>query len=581
MGLKISPLAAGSLALALLGGNAALAAPKLRLSNTAVGPVSIAVGQNGPQQVVEAFNAGDGALNLSLSASDPWVVPTLGAARPCTSRQGTCLPINIALTTASLPRGAATATLVVADANAVDAPQTITVTVRMGGAVPDRIDLTVPPFGSDSVGFESARLTYSVGTQTGGGWLSVAMDGGGSFDFVVPYRVTARHINALPEGVYNGNVNITGSSFPPDVKNIPVTMRVTTQPIATVSPETLEAVLPQDSPAAERTVTLGNRGLGTLALAGVAAAAEGGGTWLAAEVIAGTTAVKVTLNPAGLTPGRYTGEVTIQSNASVGPAKVPVRLTVEAKGPPVVSPGGVVSNATFSSSDPVAQGDILAVFGRQLSYQSLVTGTAVPLVTELGGAKVLVNGREAPLFFASSNQVIGTDQINFQLPYETAPGEALVQVVRDGQTSNTVSVQVVARNPRILTFFGNYAIAVNLDGTFPIPVTPGIASRPAKAGDVLVIYAIGFGGSTPPVATGAGAPGTPPFAEVNPRPMAHLGGGILPIPATPQFVGLTPGFVGLWQINLPIPANAPKGDRIPLYLDSPGYQTNVVDIAIQ
>jgi uncharacterized protein (TIGR03437 family) len=253
---------------------------------------------------------------------------------------------------------------------------------------------------------------------------------------------------------------------------------------------------------------------------------------------------------------------------------IPVRLEVVAEGLPIARAGGVVNNATFAAGDPIPLGGIAAVFGDQLSYQPPASGTELPLVRELGGTKVLVNGLEAPLFFSSEGQ------INFQMPYETQPGEAQVQIVRDGQTGNTVTVQVAEKNPRILTFLGNYAIAVNTDGTFPVPRMPGVDARPARAGDTLVMYAIGFGPTSPTVPTGEAAP-SDPLAWVVPTPTIQLGGGLLPVQVTPGFAGLTPTFVGLFQINFAIPPNAPKGDAVPLIVHGPGYSTNQVDIAIQ
>ena len=40
------------------------AAPQLQLTQTALGPLVIAQGQNGPAQSVDARNLGDGSLNL-------------------------------------------------------------------------------------------------------------------------------------------------------------------------------------------------------------------------------------------------------------------------------------------------------------------------------------------------------------------------------------------------------------------------------------------------------------------------------------------------------------------------------------
>src|ERR1019366_4178373 len=104
------------------------AAPRLRLVSSTVGPVSIAQGANGSAPAVEAYNAADGSLNLSLTSSVSWIAGSVGAQRACTSRSGTCTPLQFALNTTTLPAGTATGIVTVSDPNAVDAPQTITVT---------------------------------------------------------------------------------------------------------------------------------------------------------------------------------------------------------------------------------------------------------------------------------------------------------------------------------------------------------------------------------------------------------------------------------------------------------------------
>ena len=574
MGLNLSRLISRGLPLGLAGVMCLNAAPKLRLSNTVVGPLSIAVGENGPQQVVEAYNAGDGALNLAVSAVEDWLAPEVGAPRPCTTRQGTCIPVNIMLNTAGLERGSYTGFVEVADPDAVDAPQTIAVTVQMGGGVPDRVDFVVPPGGADSVRFETnSPLTYQVSTNNGGDWLTLAIDGAGTFDFVIPYKLTARH-NNLPQGLYTGRVSITNSAFAPDIKDVPVTMRITTQPIGKLSEGEVRFRLAQETQAAQKYLVLRNAGQGALAIRNVVATVADGGDWLAAEAVPDTLLVKLTANPEGLAPGLYEATVTIETNAINSPHEARVFFTVVEQGPPIASFGGVVNNATFAAGDPIPQGGIAAIFGEQLSFEGPTEGAELPLVKELGGAKVFVNGQQVPLYFSSYGQ------INFQMPYETPAGEVRVQVVRGDQTGNAVSVQVTQRNPRILKFLGNYAIAVNQDGTFPVPPTPGIPSRRARPGDVLVIYAIGFGQTQPPVASGEAAPADP-LAWVRPLPTVYFGRGLLPVPATPLFVGLTPTFVGLYQINVQIPPNAPKGDHVPLQIEGPGYKSNQVEIAIE
>src|SRR5580700_8395741 len=169
-----------------------------------------------------------------------------------------------------------------------------------------------------------------------------------------------------------------------------------------------------------------------------------------------------------MTPGVYHASVTITSDAANGPSVIPVELDVLTPGPPVAYYQGVLDNALFAVGDPLAPGGIVAVFGEQLS-DAVTSAQSLPLGASLGGASVLVNGVTAPIYYASPGQ------LNFQIPYETVPGPAVVEVQRDNQTGNSVSISVLPAVPRLLPLgIGSYGIAVLGDNvTFAIPTTPG------------------------------------------------------------------------------------------------------------
>src|SRR6185369_1186207 len=136
-------------------------------------------------------------------------------------------------------------------------------------------------------------------------------------------------------------------------------------------------------------------------------------------------------------------------------------------------------NGTFAAGDPATGGDVMVVLGDQLSFGELTVGKAPPLAKEVGGAKVLVNGVEAPMYYSSYGQLA------FQMPYGTPSGSAEVQVERDGLRSNKVSVDVAARAPRMLQIgVGTYGAIVNQDGSIPMPTGsfPGVNTHPAAAG---------------------------------------------------------------------------------------------------
>jgi uncharacterized protein (TIGR03437 family) len=338
-------------------------------------------------------------------------------------------------------------------------------------------------------------------------------------------------------------------------------MRLTTQPIAQASPDQINLRLAAGAPPLVYPfsifVGLTNTGQGSLSAGSITTS---GGAWIKQDTVPSFIAI----DPSGMDPGTYNGTVTIASNAVNGPSNIPVNLTIVAKGAPLIYYQGVLDNGTFVPGDTVSQGDIMVVKGEQLSFSAFTPGQAPPLATVLGGASVLVNGTAAPLYYSSYQQFA------FQMPVNTPLGNALVQVQRDdGSISNTVSVNVAARAPRLLA-------AVNQDFSVNLPD----GSHPANVGDVLTIYAIGLGPTSPAVATGQPAPAAEPLARITGDLLVSFGGGVLAANVAAAFAGLTPTYAGLYQINVVVPDNTPKG-IVDLSAAFPDARSNSLRIAIQ
>ena len=552
------------------------AQPRLRLSSTTIGPVTVAVGGNPGAQSVEASNAGTGILNLQATSSVAWIRPTVSAPHICSVFGGSnCISIDMAFNANALTAGSYTGIVTVADPNAIDAPQTITVTIAVGGTIPNSVDLFVAPNGSqDSFRLSTNKLLTSTVSAQGGNWLSFGFTGASSFAFALPYTLIAKHQPGMAEGNYTGSLALSGSDLAADNKNVAVNLRVTSQPIIQLSSSLLRV---SSSPGSSKRLfrfTYANRGVGTLSLGAVTAT---GGSWLAVTAFPQFNIFDVTIDSSTLAPGSYNGNITVASNAINGTQTVPVALDVFPQSPPVS--GRVANNATFSSDEEIAQGTIVALFGEQLTYADPTSATALPLPQTLGGARVLVNGVPAPVYYTQF------DQINFQVPYDAALGLGTVRVERNGQVGNPISIRVSARAPKLLRLgIGEYGILVNQDGSFPIPTTPGINSRPARVGEVLTMYALGLGTTVPSVVSGAASPSLP-LANVTTPSTVTFGVGAVggsADPVRPQFIGLSPGFVGLYQINVAVPANSPKGNRIGIELNfGPTITSNRVEIAVQ
>jgi len=106
-------------------------------------------------------------------------------------------------------------------------------------------------------------------------------------------------------------------------------------------------------------------------------------------------------------------------------------------------------------------------------------------------------------------------------------------------------------------------------------------TRSAQPGDYLEIYANGFGTASENLAAGQAAP-LDRLIHVVGQVTAVFGDGQR-VPAV--FAGLTPGSVGLFQINVQIPRGTPIGEAQPLYLelareDGTILRSNTVTISI-
>jgi len=162
-----------------------------------------------------------------------------------------------------------------------------------------------------------------------------------------------------------------------------------------------------------------------------------------------------------------------------------------------------------------------------------------------------------------------------------------VQVVAGGKAGNIRPLNIGAA-PRLLYFLsfiqGNYGLIVNLsDGSLTLPtgtVVPGFNCHPAKPGDTLEVFGIGFGQTNPPAVEGQAASST--TLQMLSNVTVSMGGGFLgnPIVVTPGYSGLAPTFAGLYQFNVTLPPVSPLGSVVPFTITTNGVVTNTVTLAI-
>jgi uncharacterized protein (TIGR03437 family) len=249
---------------------------------------------------------------------------------------------------------------------------------------------------------------------------------------------------------------------------------------------------------------------------------------------------------------------------------------------PVVPSDGAVNGASFNSAvAALAPGAIASIFGTNLSaapvsgaQPGFVSGTDV-LQTTANGTRVTFDGVAAPLFFLKHDAAT-FDQLNVQVPFELA-GKTSAQLVvyLNGKPSAAVTVAMQPVSPALFTMCAcgtGAAVILNQDYTI------NTQSNAAARGSVIMLYATGLGPTTPAGITGKAAPHAGPLAVTVGQymPTITIGGA----GAHVEFSGLAPWFVGLWQVNVTVPADAPTGEQR-LVLTTGGSQANPVTVFIK
>lgn len=231
---------------------------------------------------------------------------------------------------------------------------------------------------------------------------------------------------------------------------------------------------------------------------------------------------------------------------------------------PVYSAVSIVQAAT-QAVEALAPNAIATIYGANLSFTTqaltaadLVKGT-VP--TTLGGVTVYVNGIQSSLFYVSPAQ------INFLVPYEITAPTGIVQLVRDGVAGPAVTVQLANTAPGFFQWNGNFAVAEHADGSLISDTSPAVA------GEIVVLYAAGLGRTVPDVPSGHIVSAATSILYASQMQVLL---NAVPCPASSvYYAGLTPGYAGLYQINLKLPDALPPNPAIQVIIGAQASPASV------
>ncbi len=406
------------------------------------------------------------------------------------------------------------------------ATTTTTIVINNGGVNPDTYTFTVPPVAG---WISAANLPASVDVDSGAStFVSITLSAPASAKPGDSQQVslTAKSKNSPSVGSAETLITVVAASDP-------VTFSSPTLDMGTKTVGTKSFPSP---------VTMTNTGTAAIAISGLTATGDFTQTNNCGSSLAAAASCVIQVTYAPTAAGPRTGAITITDSAPGAPHSIALKGRAT-PAPPVI---GAAVHAASVTQGAFAPGTLITIYGTGMAdKQEFISG--IPLPTVLGGTTVSVNGITAPFTFASP------DQINVQVPYELTPGTTgTIAVSASTGLSAYASFDVVAASPGIFIIPGTqHAAAQNAD------YSTNLAASPTAPGGTVIMYFTGQGVLDQTVATGAASPSS--LARVAAPVSATVGG----LPATVSFAGMTPGFAGLAQANIIIPATGADGKPLP------------------
>lgn len=501
------------------------------------------------------------------------------------------LDYNVTADATSLTAGTYTGTLTVSCTGQTCDPSAVPIRVTLVVSASQSKLLAAPA----SLNFQAFQGRGKTLPQV----ISVTTDDGGALGFTVTAAPSWARLSTMSGTASSNPAALAVAADPTDLNNGPNNGTITITP-ANGSPAisvniaaSLSAFSIGVSPSSPAAINLAPGVTQVLplnvstvdGLAQDVAISTSGGNWLKAP-LAGIRApgqANITLDSTGLSGGTYSGTVTFScslagsNDAACAPVQVPVTLTVSASNMPAIrSVNGVISASAYGGFNTISPGSYIEIYGTNLSSTiqgrtwtgNDFTNNGQTAPKSLDGTTVSVGGQAAFVFFVSPTQV------NALVPSNAGTGPSQLTLTSPTGTTALYPVTINPLQPGLLApaafqIGGKQYVAALLDpqaSIFAVPAgaIPKVNSRPAKPGETIVIYGVGFGPVTPQI--DAGTVVSQANSLVSPLQVLF---GDSRTPARLDYSGLAPNFTGLYQLNVVVPA-VPDNDAVPLRINLGG-----------
>lgn len=240
---------------------------------------------------------------------------------------------------------------------------------------------------------------------------------------------------------------------------------------------------------------------------------------------------------------------------------------------PAIRTGGVV-DAASGQSRGLAPGSYISIFGAGLADVTQVFRSPF-LPVSLVGVSVSFDAPAQRLSVPGRIHFVSDGQINVQIPWELQGLTGVQMKVSIGDLSSAVlTVPLADFSPGFFEYQDSGSgrqLAAALDGSFALVS----GANPVRRGQPIQFYVNGLGRvSNTPVSGEASA--ADPLSQTLETPVVQIAGR----GAQVLFSGLAPGIVGLYQVNVIVPSDAPAGLQ-PVNLSIGGVAARATSIPVQ
>jgi len=227
---------------------------------------------------------------------------------------------------------------------------------------------------------------------------------------------------------------------------------------------------------------------------------------------------------------------------------------------PAINAGGIVDAASFTGGRAVAPGSIISIFGTNLSdYDDVPFSDCAacsvlvqPLPLGIDGVAFSFDVPSAGISVPARFYYVSSTQLNVQVPWELAgQSSATVKAIINYTYSAEYTLPLATYSPGFFTYAaGSQQVADALDTSNNVIST----SNPATRGSTIQLFLNGLGPVSNQPASGSPGLGST-LSQTPAKPTIIIGGQA----ASVSFSGLAPDFVGLYQVNVVVPAGIGTG----------------------